>query len=126
MTMLRRVLLPALLVLLSAALCWAADFNGRWEGSLSTPNGDFSLAFNFKVDGAALTGTVETPNGTADITDGKVDGDKNSYKTHAGDSEINHEGTLSGDTIQLKIEGPWGESEMTLKRAAEKSAAPKT
>lgn len=122
--MLRRALLPALLILLSAALAFAADLNGRWEGSMSTPNGDFPLTFNFKVDGAALTGSVETPEGKFDISDGKVDGDKFSFKSHAGDNDINHEGTLSGDTIQLKVTGPWGESEMTLKRAAEKPASP--
>ena len=126
MKMMRSAVLPALAIVLSAALSYAADLNGRWEGSISTPNGDVALTFNFKVDGATLTGTVETPQGNADITDGKVDGDKFSFKTHAGESEINHEGTLSGDTIQLKVEGPWGESEMTLKRAAEKPAAPQT
>lgn len=119
--MIRRVWLSALLILLSATLSLTADLNGRWEGSLSTPNGDFSLVFNFKVDGAALTGTVETTNGSVDITDGKVDGNQFSFKTHAGDSEINHEGTLSRDTIQLKVNGPWGNSEISLKRAQEKS-----
>jgi len=121
--MLRRASLTGMLILLSAALSLAADLNGRWEGSMSTPNGDFSLVFNFKVQANTLTGTVETPNGNADITDGKVDGDKFSFKTHAGDAEINHEGTLAGDSIQLKVNGPWGDSEMTLKRSAEKPPA---
>jgi hypothetical protein len=120
--MLRRALLPALLILLSAALILAADLNGRWEGSMSTPNGDFALTFNFKVDGKTLTGTVETAEGSFDITDGKVEGDKFTFKSHAGDNDINHEGILSGDTIQLKISGPWGESNITLKRAAAKPA----
>jgi hypothetical protein len=52
-----------------------------------------------------------------------VDGTKFSFKTHAGDSEINHEGTLSGDTIQLKVNGPWGDSEIILKRSEEKPTA---
>ena len=118
--MLRRALLLGILLLLSVALALAADLNGRWEGSMSTPNGDFSLVFNFKVQGDTLTGTVETPNGNADITDGKVDGNKFSFKTHADDAEINHEGTLSGDTIQLKVNGPWGDSKVDLKRYAGK------
>jgi len=121
--MIRRVWLSGLVIVFCAALSLAADLNGRWEGSMSTPNGDFSLVFNFKVQGATLTGTVETPNGSVDIEDGKVDGDKFSFKTHAGDSEINHEGTLSGDSIQLKINGPWGDSEIALKRSAEKPPA---
>jgi hypothetical protein len=92
----------------------------EWEGSISSPNGDMQIAFNFKVDGAKLTGTVESPNGDIPIEDGKVEGDHISFKTHFGDSEVKHAGTVSGDTIQLKVEGPWGESEMTLKRAKEK------
>lgn len=121
--MIRRVLLLGLLILLSAALSLAADLNGRWEGTLNTPNGDFSLTFNFKVQGSTLTGTVETSEGNFDITDGKVDGDKFSFKTHAGDSDINHEGTLAGDTIQLKVNGPWGDSDIALKRSAAKPPA---
>jgi len=87
---------------------------------MGTPNGDFSLAFTFKVNGHTLTGTVETGEGKFDITDGKVDGDKFSFKAHAGDADISHEGTLLGDTVQMKINGPWGESNVTLKRAATK------
>ncbi len=124
--MLRRAGLAVILLLFSAAASLAAtDLGGRWEGSINTPNGDVDLVFHFKVDGAVLTGTVETPNGIADIADGKVDGDKFSFKTHAGDSDIIHEGAVSGDTIQLKVEGPWGDTSMQLKRAPEtKSGKP--
>jgi hypothetical protein len=118
--MIRRAVMVGAGLALSAAMCFAADFNGRWEGSISTPNGDITIAFNFKVDGTKLTGTVESPNGEIPIEDGKVDGSKISFKTHFNDAEVNHEGTLSGDTIDLKVEGPWGESQMTLKRAQKK------
>ena len=118
--MLRRVLFTGVLIASSAALCLAADLDGRWVGSMETPNGDFQITFNFKVDGNKLTGSVESPNGDIAIEDGKVDGDNFSFKTHFNDSEVNHEGTVSGDTIDLKISGPWGDSQMTLKRAGEK------
>ncbi len=121
--MLRRTGLVVVLLLFSAAVSLAADLNGRWEGAINAGNGDVQLVFHFKVDGAALTGTVETPQGSADISDGKVDGDKFSFKTHFQDSEFNHEGTISGDTIQLKVWGSWGDAEMTLKRAAETKPA---
>jgi len=120
--MIRRALMAGILMAVCAAFAFAADFNGRWESSISTPNGDVPLVFHFKVDGTKLTGTVETPNGNADLEEGKVDGDKIAFKTHAGDAEITHEGKISGDTIQLSVEGPWGHSDMTLKRAAEKKS----
>lgn len=122
--MIRRAMMVGAGLALSASLCFAGDFNGRWEGTIQTPDGDASIYFNFKVDGTKLTGTVESPNGEIPIEDGKVDGDKISFKTHFNDAEINHEGTLSGDTIDLKVQGPWGESEMTLKRAEEKKDKP--
>ncbi|MGH9351637.1 MAG: hypothetical protein ACRD2G_05690 [Terriglobia bacterium] len=121
--MIRRALLAGVLIATFAVVSLAADLNGRWEGTFSTPNGDIQLAFNFKVDGAKLTGTVETPNGDTPISDGKVNGDSFSFKVQVGDNEITHEGTLSGDTIQMKVEGPWGSSQVTLKRATEKKSS---
>jgi len=121
--MVRHALIAGILSALFATVSFAADVNGRWEGTVSGPNGDFQLVFNFKVDGTKLTGTVEGPNGNIPIDDGKVDGDHIWFKTHFDDSEVNHEGTVSGDTIQLKVEGPWGESEMTLKRAKEQETS---
>ncbi len=118
--MIRRAAMVGAGLVLSAALGFAGDFNGRWEGSIQTPNGDATITFNFKVDGTKLTGSVESPNGDIPIEDGKVDGDKISFKTHFNDAEVNHQGTLSGDTIDLKVQGPWGESAMTLKRAEQK------
>jgi hypothetical protein len=116
----RRAIVTGILIASSAVICLAADFNGRWEGSITTPNGDVQIVFNFKVDGAKLTGAVEGPNGDVPIEEGKVDGDKISFKTHLNDAEVDHQGTLSGDTIDLKVQGPWGDSEMTLKRLEEK------
>ena len=103
-----------------AAYTLAADVSGQWETTFSSPNGDIHLVFHFKVDGDKLTGKVETPNGDVEIEDGKVDGDKISFNTHLGDDVIKHIGTVSGDTIPLSVDGPWGHSEMTLKRAEEK------
>src|SRR6266700_2030919 len=71
-TMIRRALMAGILMVVSAAFTFAADFNGRWERSVNTPNGDVQLVFHFKVDGVKLTGSVETPNGNADIEEGKV------------------------------------------------------
>jgi hypothetical protein len=121
--MIRHTLIAGILTALFAAASVAADIDGRWQGSFSGPNGDIQIAFNFKVDGAKLTGSVDTPNGSVPIDEGKVEGDHISFKTHFDNNEVNHEGTVSGDTIQLTVEGPWGKSEMTLKRAQEKKTS---
>ncbi|HEX5411295.1 MAG TPA: hypothetical protein VFZ27_05490 [Terriglobia bacterium] len=118
--MIRHAMAAGILILLSAAVCAAADINGRWEGSVSGPNGDFHLVFNFHADGSKLTGTVETPNGENPISDGKVSGDHLPFKTHFNDNDVDHEGTIRGNIIDLKVSGPWGENAVTLKRASEK------
>jgi len=122
--MIRHAMMAGVLILLSAAVCLAANVNGRWEGSISGPNGDMQLVFNFHATGSKLTGTVQTPMGGEEpLSDGKVSGDHLSFKTHFQDTEINHEGTVNGNTIDLKIEGPWGETDVTLKRAEAKKAS---
>ena len=70
-----RVLMLALLLWATPAL--AADVDGKWAGTVSTPGGDFPVAFDFKADGTKLTGTTTSPDGaTVNIKDGKIDGDK--------------------------------------------------
>jgi hypothetical protein len=68
------------LMLLFAAPAMAADVDGKWSGSLATPNGDVTIGFEFKSDGTALTGSTTGPDGApAAIKNGKVDGNKISF-----------------------------------------------
>ena len=68
------------LMLLFAAPAMAADVDGKWSGSLATPNGDVTIAFEFKADGTALTGSTTGPDGAATaIKNGKIDGNKISF-----------------------------------------------
>src|SRR5580765_4445570 len=69
-----------LLVLLFATPARAAGVDGKWSGSLSTPNGDITISFDLKADGASLTGSMIGPGGTSiAIKSGKVDGNKISF-----------------------------------------------
>jgi len=63
--------------LFAAAPAFAADVDGKWSGTISTPGGDFPAAFEFKADGTKLTGTSAGPDGMpVNIKDGKIEGDK--------------------------------------------------
>ncbi|MEJ2006990.1 MAG: hypothetical protein P8Z30_02355 [Acidobacteriota bacterium] len=116
--MIRHAMMAGTLILLSAAVCLAANVNGRWEGSISGPNGDMQLVFNFHATGSKLTGTVQTPMGGEEpLSDGKVNGDHLSFKTHFQDTEINHEGTVNGNTIDLKIRGARATSRLSAPQA---------
>ena len=94
----------------------AADVTGKWTATMAGRGGGgegFTITYNFKQDGAKLTGTVETPMGDPlTINDGKVEGDKLSFTITFeggpnGAMKITNEGTISGDEIKLttKFEG---------------------
>jgi hypothetical protein len=69
-----------LALLLWAAPAMAADVDGKWAGTVSTPGGDFPVTFEFKADGTKLTGTTMSPDGgSVNIKDGKIDGNKISF-----------------------------------------------
>ncbi|HEV2485390.1 MAG TPA: hypothetical protein VGT08_07650 [Terracidiphilus sp.] len=113
----------ALGMALTAVTARAVDITGTWTADMTTPDGNtFQLSFTFKQDGAALTGTVQGPQGDAvAISDGKVEGDKLSFKVSFNGMTISHDGTVSesGDEIKLSTKSDSGDfpaREMTLKR----------
>ena len=117
------VLCAALLVLFSAAPLFAAsDMTGKWTTTdTKGPDGSsFTLTFDFKQDGAKLTGTVTGPQGDPlAIDNGKVDGDQFSFTVNINGTTITHDGTISGDEIKMntKSDGGMPPMDMTLKRA---------
>jgi hypothetical protein len=114
----------ALVMALGAARAEAADVTGSWTTQLSTQDGtSFQVEFTFKQDGTSLTGKVQGPQGDSmDISEGKVDGNKISFKITFNGGTINHERTISesGDEIKLNTKAETGDlpgTELTLKRA---------
>jgi hypothetical protein len=101
---------------LAIAATQKSDVEGRWQGTQNTANGPVTLTYNFKTEGEVLTGTEESPMFSRSISEGKVNGDKISFKTTINGHSIEHRGTVSEDTIQLKNFGPRGEFDVTLKR----------
>lgn len=120
--MIRRGWMLVSMIFLAMAFAVAAtegsSVAGHWEAKSRTANGEVTVTFNFEVQGQVLTGTTETPAGTQSIDDGKVSGSKISFKTTINGNVIDHQGTISGDTIQMKNKGPFGEFDFLLKRVA--------
>jgi hypothetical protein len=77
--MFKKLAFALVLFAFASVSAMAADFNGKWTASVETPRGTQTIAFTFHVDGAKLTGTVTTPRGDMDISDGKIDGDSISF-----------------------------------------------
>ena len=120
-TSLRTLCACVLLLVLAAAPAFAADVDGRWTGTLATPMGDVPIAFQFKADGAALTGSTTGPDGTAiPIHDGKVDGNNISFVVtidFGQKVDINYTGVVAGDQIQLKGDFAGMPFEFAVKKA---------
>jgi hypothetical protein len=93
---------------------------GRWEGKISRPDGEeITVTYIFKVDGEKLTGNTQSPRGERTIEKGKVKGDELSFEIEAGDNVMTYTGKLTDGKIKMKVEGPWGEREMTLTRVVD-------
>jgi len=92
-------------VLFLACSAFAADINGKWNATFNSPDGQsMELVFTFQVDGDTLTGTVTSPMGEMQVTDGKVVGDAITFTIDAGGFSIVHTGTVEGDEMTIKTE----------------------
>ena|SRR5215469_4152424 len=113
--------LLAIAVLLASA-AFAADVDGKWTGSMTTPNGDVPVNFTFKADGAKLDGTTSGPTGEVKITDGKVDGSNIAF-TVTFDFQgmpivLNYKGVVAKDEIKFTIDVFGMPLDLTVKRAS--------
>jgi hypothetical protein len=95
-----------LALLLAAAPAFAADVDGKWDGSLDTPGGAVAISYTFKAEGAKLTGTSAAPDGTpVPIKNGKIDGNKISFSLDVdfgqGPITFEYTGVVSPTEIKL-------------------------
>jgi hypothetical protein len=94
--------LAAFLLPLSAGA--SSPIDGRWTGDYTNPDGSkLGITFYFKVDGDKLTGRADSADGPAPILKGTVKGDDFDFKVSFNDSLIDHQCTVSGDTITMKV-----------------------
>ena len=104
----------------------AADVNGKWVAQVPGRDGQTrDTTFNFKQDGAKLTGTMSGFQGAElEIKDGKVSDDGLSFKVNMefGGNAVTllFDGKVSGSEIKFtrKREGGDRTQEFTAKRGA--------
>lgn len=97
----------------------ASDISGAWEATFKDDAGnDMPLKFDLKTDSEKLTGTVKSPQGDGELSNGKVSGDQVSFDVEFGGATIKHKGTVSGKEIKLHVAGFGSEWDLTLKRPA--------
>jgi hypothetical protein len=70
----------ALGLLLATTSAFAADIDGKWVGSIDSPQGAMMINYTFKSEGNTFTGTTAAPDGSElPIKDGKIEGNKVSF-----------------------------------------------
>jgi hypothetical protein len=102
----------------------ADQVSGKWNLSIDTPQGPFTMVFDLKADGGKLTGSMSNDfMGVTQISDGTVMGNDLAFRLTldggpGGPMTINYKGTVKGDDLTLvsKFEGtppPGAEGEQT-------------
>ena len=131
--MTKRVVFAGMILLALAVAALAADaITGKWVMSQDFNGMTITTTFEFKVDGAKLTGTALTTGAPQDspaapISNGKIDGDKVAFdvvRDFGGQSmTMKYEGTVSGSELKLKINFPGfgGGEPMSFDGTAKKS-----
>jgi hypothetical protein len=105
----------------------AADISGKYEGvAKSEAFGEIPLTVNLKSNGSKLSGTIETPQGPANITDGSYADGKLTLKFDAGGNEGTVTATINGDKIVGKWELGGAGGTLDLKKAGSATPAPAT
>ena len=89
------------------------DVSGTWDSVINSPMGEQKATITLSQDGDTVTGTAAGAQGSAEIADGKVDGDTFTWKQDITvPMPMTLEGTakVDGDTMTGSIKaGAFGE-----------------
>jgi SAM-dependent methyltransferase len=88
-----------------------AKVGGRWQ----LPEGELTLKQSFQM----ISGTLKSGSGTAQITGGKLNGDRISFS--AGGAQ--YSGRVNGDTIEGSVKGGGNSGTWSATRTAKRAAA---
>jgi hypothetical protein len=125
------VLAALTLALLSPA--YAADLAGKWKAEFDTQIGVQKYLYEFKVDGATVTGKAtferEQDKGEVALKEIKLTGDEIAFlepmNFDGTEIRIEYKGKISGDEMKLTRQvGEFATEELVAKRVKEGAAAP--
>jgi len=106
----KKILIAAAGLSILPALAFAqAGAAGKWTGEQQGRGGAQPVTLELKADGNNLTGTMTTVQNAVQISDGKVDGSKVSFKTtqnrNGNDVQVTWSGEIKGDELTLTRQG---------------------
>jgi hypothetical protein len=111
-----------MMFLLVAGIACGADIDGKWEGEIDMQGQTFPVSYNFKADGAVLTGTTPGMQGEEmELKDGKIDGNNISFSVvfdmMGQETKIDYKGVVTGNEIKLSFDMMGQTTEILLKKA---------
>ena len=119
----RTAALVTLALLIAVARAAAGDISGTWKASFDTQIGQQTYTYDFAVKDSVLTGKAKSNLGEAEISNGKVDGNKVTFvemlKFEGMEIRIDYTGTIaSADEIKFTRQvGDFATEELVAKRA---------
>jgi len=117
-----KILASVLMLLMVAGPAFALDVDGKWSGSVASPQGEYPVNFTFKADGAKLTGTTMGLDGMeVQIKDGAIDGNTIAF-TVAYDLggmpfTVSYKGVLDAEQLKMSADAFGMPFEFVLKKA---------
>ena len=95
--------------------------DGTWNTTMNTPMGAQNGTMTLSTDGGTLTGTLVSPQGEIELTDGTVDGDTLTWKadiTSPMAMTLEFTATVDGDSMSGDVKlGAFGDATFTGTRA---------
>jgi hypothetical protein len=94
--------------------------DGTWKVAVKTPMGDQDVTLTFQTSGATLTGTMSNGSGSVPLEDGKVEGNKVSWRARITvplPLTVDCAGSVEGDSISGTANTSFGGSPFSGKRA---------
>lgn len=99
-----------------------ADVTGSWETVVSSPMGEQKSTMNIVQDGDSFTGASTGANGSSEVQDGKIEGDRLTWKmdiTIPMPMTLEGDATVDGDTMTGHVKaGAFGNMPLTGKRVS--------
>lgn len=106
----------ALVMFLSISVGAQGNVSGAWDLSINGPQGPINAAATLKQDGEAVTGTIDSPQGTVPIKGtikGKALAIAFSIDGPQGPLEVKVSGEVEGDAMKGMIDFGMGQADFT-------------
>ena len=99
-----------------------ANIDGQWDTVTQTPMGEQKAVLTITRDGDSFTGTQAGAMGSVELTDGRIDGNRLTWRmalTKPIAMTLDGEATIDGDTLAGTIKaGMFGKMPLSGKRIA--------